>query len=296
MADMAYVWVYQQAVYFIQKNSLTAWYLPPDVTGGELAVYPLNGFLDKGGSLLWGQSWSLASSDRGGLSSQNVFTTTEGQSAVFRSLSRKMRVGPWSASIASENRLGSMASFERAAISLSQPTLAMWLYRRLFRLISLFSLQALSATTSKLHGMRQFQSAAANGIVKSGQKDRWPSLVPTASDEIDPVWFVSNAGTGAWAPFTNWYATCVLAWNGRLFFGSRDGIVFEAMVGGTDNGDPFTGIYVPLFSDVDKPTAQKTARMARIEAKSSAPFGEKVSCLFDFDTSIPSPPGSSPFR
>ncbi len=114
----------------------------------------------------------------------------------------------------------------------------------------------------------------------------------TALSGSVPGWFVGTDTTGAWGRFTDWYATCVLAWNGRLFFGSRDGQIFEAMVGGTDDGDPFTGVYVPLFSDVGKPTAHKTARMARVEAKSRAPFNERVSCLFDFDSNVPSPPDS----
>jgi hypothetical protein len=78
-----------------------------------------------------------------------------------------------------------------------------------------------------------------------------------------------------------------------LFFGSTDGYVIEGNVGGTDNGDPYAGIYVPLFSDVGKPTATKAARMARIETKSGAEINEKVSCLFDFDTAVPSPPDST---
>jgi hypothetical protein len=291
-ADLAFVWVYKEALYFIEKNSLRAWYLEPDFAGGELKPYPLNGYLDKGGSLLWGQSWSLASSDQGGLSSQNVFTTTEGQSAVFQGINPTDT--SWSmVGIYNVGKPLGKHGFIRAGgdivIATDVGDVA------LSKAVQVdYSVLAPTAVSYPI------EVAWSDAIAQRGRDwhcEVWPEgqmaiVVPTASDEIDPVWFVSNTGTGAWAPFTNWYATCVLAWNGRIFYGSRDGQVFEAMVGGTDDGDPFTGIYAPLFSDVGKPTAHKMARMGRIEARSRAPFTGKVSCVFDFDTSVPSPPDS----
>ena len=292
-ADLAFVWQYKESLYFIEKNSLRAWYLAPDTIGGELKPYPLNGFLDKGGSLLWGQSWSLATSDQGGLSSQNVFTTTEGESAVFQGLSPDDAT--WS--MVGVYRVGKPLGkhgFIRAGgdiviasdagdVALSKAVQVDY---------------AVLAPNAVSYPIEVAWNDAITQRGRNWQCEIWPEgqmaiVIPPNSESLDPIWFVSNTGTGAWAPFTNWYATCVLSWNGRLFFGSKEGLVIEAMVGGTDDGQPYTGIYVPLFSDVGKPTAQKTARMARIETKSRAPINEKVSCLFDFDGSLPSPPDSS---
>lgn len=292
-ADLAFVWVYKEALYFIEKNSLRAWYLEPDQIGGELKPYPLNGYLDQGGSLLWGQSWSLASSDQGGLSAQIVFTTTEGESAVFQGLSPSDAT--WS--MVGVYRVGKPLGkhgFIRAGGDLVIATDVG--YVALSKAVQVdFSVLSPSAVS---YSIEVAWSEAISQRGRNWQCEIWPEgqmviVVPPMSDSLTPTWFVSNAATGAWAPFTNWSATCVLAWNGRLFYGSNDGLVFEAMVGGTDNGNPFTGIYVPLFSDVGKPTSYKTARMARVEAKSAAPINEKVSCIFDFNTTVPSPPGSS---
>lgn len=292
-ADFSFVWVYKEALYFIEKNSLRAWYLEPDQVGGELKPYPLNGFLDKGGSLLWGQSWSLASSDQGGLSAQNVFTTTEGESAVFQGLSPEDAT--WS--MVGVYRVGKPLGkhgFMRAGGDLVIATDVG--YVPLSKAVQVdFSVLAPNAVS---YPIQVAWSEAISERGRNWQCEIWPEgqmaiVVPSLSDSIDPVWFVSNANTGSWAPFTNWEATCVLAWNGRLFFGAKGGIVYEAMVGGTDDGELYTGIYVPLFSDVGKPTSYKTARMARLESKSAAPINEKVSCIFDFSTSIPSPPGAS---
>ena len=292
-ADMAFVWVYKEALYFIEKNSLRSWYLEPDMIGGEAKVYPLNGFLDRGGSLLWGQSWSLSSSDSGGLSSQNVFTTTEGESAVFQGISPSdttwspvgvYRVGK------PLGKHGFIKAGGDIVVATDVGDIA------LSKAVQVdFSVLAPNAVSYPINVDWN------DAIIQRGrnwQCEVWPEgqmaiVIPPNSDSFDPVWFVSNANTGAWAPFRNWRAHCVLAWNGRLFYGSDDGLVIEAMVGGSDLGKPYTGVYVPLFSDVGKPTANKAARMARIEAKSRAAISEKISCLFDFDGNVPSPPDST---
>lgn len=292
-ADLAFVWIYKEALYFIEKNSLQAWYLEPDMVGGELKPYPLNGFFDKGGSLLWGQSWSLSSSDSGGLSSQNVFTTTEGESAVFQGINPEDAT--WS--MVGVYRIGKPLGkhgFIRAGgdivIATDVGDIA------LSKAVQVdFSVLAPSAVS---YPIEVAWNDAIRQRGRNWQCEVWPEgqmaiVIPPNSDSLDPVWFVSNASTGAWAPFMGWKAYCVLSWNGRLFFGSDEGLVIEAMIGGTDRGLPYTGVYVPLFSDVNKPTANKAARMARVEAKSRAAISEKVSCIFDFSDSTPSPPDAT---
>lgn len=292
-ADLAYVWVYKEALYFAEKNSLRAWYLEPDQIGGELKPYFLNGYFDKGGSLLWGQSWSLATSDQGGLSAQNVFTTTEGESAVFQGLSPSDTT--WS--MVGVYRIGrplGKHAFIRAGGDIVIASDVGYIALSKAQQVDFTAL----APNAVSYPIEVAWSDAISQRGRNWQCEIWPEgqmaiVIPPNSDSLSPVWFVSNASTGAWAPFTDWYATCVLAFNGRLFFGSRDGLVIEAMVGGTDRGNPYSGVYVPLFSDCGKPTAHKMARMARVEAKSRAAINEKVTCLFDFDTSTPAPPGSS---
>lgn len=291
-ADLAFAWVYKEQLFFVEKNSLRAWYLSVDAIGGTLKSLPLSGNFDKGGSLLWGQSWSLSSSDQGGLSAQNVFTTTEGESAVFQGLSPDDQ--DWS--LVGVYRVGKPLGkhgFIRAGGDIVIATDVG--YVALSKAVQVdFAALAPSAVSYQIENA---WSDAVNQRGRDWHCEIWPEgrmgiVIPPMTDSSNPVWFISNLETGAWAPFTNWYATCVLSWNGRLFFGSRDGFVIEAMVGGSDNGDPFVGIYVPLFSDVGKPTANKAARMARVETKSRAPVNERVSCLFDFEAGLPAPPDS----
>lgn len=83
-ADFSYVWAYKQRLFFTQKDSLNAWYLPVDQIGGTAVELPLGGVFGRGGSLVFGATWSLDSGASGGLSEQWVVVTTEGEVAVYQ--------------------------------------------------------------------------------------------------------------------------------------------------------------------------------------------------------------------
>ena len=83
-ADLSYVWNFKNRLWFIEKNTLDAWYLDVDQIGGELTKFPLGGTLNLGGALLFGASWSLDRSQSGGLGAQCVFATVDGEVAVYQ--------------------------------------------------------------------------------------------------------------------------------------------------------------------------------------------------------------------
>lgn len=48
--DLNYVWVYKNRLFFVEKDSLNAWYLPVDSIGGAAEKFPLGGVFTRGGS------------------------------------------------------------------------------------------------------------------------------------------------------------------------------------------------------------------------------------------------------
>lgn len=76
------VWAFKRRLFFVQKESLDAWYLPVDSIGGTAQILPLGGVFRLGGALLFGGSWSLDSGS--GLSEQCFFVTTEGEAAIYQ--------------------------------------------------------------------------------------------------------------------------------------------------------------------------------------------------------------------
>lgn len=293
-ADMAFVWVYKNTLWFVQKESLVAWHLPVDQIGGTAKRFDLGPEFGQGGSLLIGQSWSMSASGQGGLSEQCVFLSTEGEVVVYQGLSPEPNMG-WS-------KVGTY--------QIGAPMGRRGFIRAGGDLIFCTTIGFVALSTAIQVDMAALSPRAVSYAIEDLWNDTallrdrnwvaclWPesqmvAIAPPAG-ESDPMFLVSNARTGAWSNFTNWNATCMVVFAGGLYFGTPDGFVMQAMVGGTDNGTPFTGTYMPLFSDQGKPTMMKVARMARSELISATAVNEKLSCRFDFDDDKPSPPDVEP--
>jgi hypothetical protein len=101
--------------------------------------------------------------------------------------------------------------------------------------------------------------------------------------------YVANTRTGGWSKFTGWQANCLRVFQGRLFFGSNDGVVVEANVTGADQGNVYTGVYVPLFSDFGAP-GRKVAGMSRAVTRAVSNPNEKLSMQAEYLVNLPPPP------
>lgn len=295
IADMAFVWVFKNTLWFVQKDSLSAWYLPVDSIGGIAEEFPLGGEFGQGGSLLIGQSWSLASGGEGGLSDQCVFLSTEGEAVVYQGLHPSV-TNSWSK--VGTYRIGKpmgRRAFIRAGGDLVFATTIGFVALSTAVQVDMAALspRAVSYAIEEVWNTAVAQRGQENWVCALWPEGQMVAVSPPKA-EVDPLFLVSNARTGAWAPFSNWDATCMEVFEGRLFFGTPDGYVMEAMVGGTDRGTPYTGSYAPLFTDAQKPSTMKVARMARSELLSRTEIHENISCLFDFDFSIPPPPPAQP--
>jgi len=295
-ADLSYVWAYKNRLWFLQKESMTAWYLDVDQIGGVLTAFRLGSEFGRGGALIIGQTWSLAGGADGGLSEQVVFITNEGEVAVYQGSNPALasdwrKVGVYRIG----TPLGSKALIRAGGDLLIATTLGLIPLSQAIQVD--FAALAASAISYPI-------DVPWNEAIRSRGQTGWSCALwaeqqmaivspPILSGYASDV-FVSNARTGAWCRFTNWPITCTETFNGRLLFGTKDGYIKDAMIGGTDDGVPFTGSYIPLFSDAGSPTSMKTAKQARATIRSNAEITEKLSCRFDFDSSLPAPPSVAP--
>jgi len=295
-ADLSYVWAYKNRLWFLQKESMTAWYLPVDQIGGELTPLRLGSEFGRGGALIIGQTWSLEGGAEGGLSEQVVFITNEGEVAVYQGSNPAdsadwRKVGVYRIGIP----LGSKALIRAGGDLLIATTLGLVALSQAIQVD--FAALASTAVSYPI-------DVPWNEAIRTRGQSGWSCALwaeqqmaivspPILSGYASDV-FVSNARTGAWCRFTNWPITCIETFNGRLLFGTKDGFIKDAMVGGTDDGTPFTGSYIPLFSDGGSPTSMKTAKLARATIRSAAQVNVKLSCRFDFNTNLPAPPSVEP--
>lgn len=289
-ADMDFVWVYKNALYFVQKESLSAWYLPVDSIGGEASELPLGAEFGLGGSLLLGQSWSLNASAQGGLSEQCVFLSTEGEAVVFQGL-HPTDTQTWNK--VGTYRIGAplgKRGFIRAGGDLVFATTIGFVALSTAIQVDLGALAPRAVSYAIEDEWNEAVLARGAGWVCMLWPESQMVAIAPPRGEGEPLFLVSNARTGAWSRFTNWNATCMEVFNGILYFGTPNGFVMQAMVGGTDFGVPYTGVYAPLYTDHGKPSVMKRAKLARVEMIANAPINEKLSCRFDFDDDLPSPP------
>lgn len=298
-ADMSFVWVYKSRLYFVQKETLTAWYLEVDSIGGEAASFPMGGVFPNGGSLLFGQPWSLESGGEGGLSEQNIFVTTEGEVAIYQGdnpgeAATWQKVGVY--------RIG--APLGKRAYIRGGGDLAIATTVGLVPLSKAISLDVTALNTATVsYKIADAWSEAVNLRGAQGwQAMVWPEekmamiAPPDMVGSNNPVVFVSNTETGAWGRFTNWEALCFAVYGGRMFFGSSDGCVYQAMAGGFDDEAPYTGVVVPLFDDMGASFATKVAKMVRARTKANTQIVDRCDILADFSLSLPAAPDATPIH
>lgn len=281
---LSYVWAYKSRLFFIEENSMNAWYLPIDSIGGAATKLPMGGLFTLGGSLLFGASWSLDTSGDGGLSEQCVFVSTEGEVVVFQGdnpavASTWSRVGTYKIG----KPLGPKA-FIRAGGDLVIATSIGFvpLSQAIQRDIAALSPAAVSYKIETEWNNFVELRAGSNWCCEV-----WPSsqmvviALPTVNYQPATM-LVSNARTGAWAEYTNWDGNCLKVFNDRLFFGSQDGKVIEANVSGADEGNTYTGLWVPLFDDRRTPEMRKIAMNGRAFMRGPKEPSPTVNCQFDY--------------
>lgn len=295
-ADMSYVWVYKNRLWFAQKNSMNAWYLPVDAIAGAATVFPLAGIFGKGGSLLFGQTWSLESGAAGGLSEQNIFVSTEGEVAVYQgndpaTAATWQKVGVY--------RIGTPLgknAFLRGGGDLAIATSVGLV--PLSKAISL-DVTSLNVATVSYNIADAWSDAVNQRGLEGWSCEIWPELKmafvspPDLVGSTFPVAFVSNTETGAWCRFTNWRMLCMEVFDGQLYFGSPGGIVYAANQSGMDGAVPYTGVAMPLFEDLGTPASVKVGKMGRTVLRALAATSDETVMHVDFDLSMPAPPDAN---
>jgi hypothetical protein len=288
-ANLSQNWVYKNRLFYVEKNSLNAWYLAVDTISGTITKLPLGGVFTLGGSLLFGATWSIESGD--GLSEQCAFFTTEGEVAVFSgndpsSSSTWSKVGTY--------RVGKPKgpkAYIRAGGDLVVATdigfipLSVAVQR---------DIAALSPSAISYPIETAWNDAIADRTA-DWNSTVWPTkqmvivALPTSAGEQAQM-FIANARTGAWCLFTGLDATCMAVFEDRLFFGSKAGLVAEMEVTGADQSTPYTATVIPLFDPLKSPASIKTGLLARSTVRAPGRVQVGLSLQADYNISLPSPP------
>lgn len=292
-ALFTHVWAFKSRLFFILGGSLDAYYLPSDAIGGDVSVFPLGGVFTRGGSLLFGATWSLATNS--GLVASCIFVTTEGEVAVY-SGTDPSTADTWSlVGVYQIGRPLGKKAFIRAggdiiiATDIGFVPVSLAVQRDVAAL-------APGAVSFPIEDEWNRQVSARYEL--TWQCETWPTgqltliAMPRPSGTTAQM-LVANVRTGAWAVVTGWEAKCVAVYGKRAFFGSTGGRVIEMDVSGTDDGMPYTATYVPLFDNLDTASSLKTTLLARATYRAPREIIDQLSMQTDYAVDLPTSPDAA---
>lgn len=293
--QLSFVWAYRNRLFFIERDSLRVRFLGVGAISGALGTVDLNGVFLRGGSLLFGDTWSMDAGD--GLDDRIVFVTTEGEFAVFEgsnpassaavdwSLVGRYDISPPLGPRATMRAGGDLIIATEDGLVPISAAIAK-------------DISALKASAVSQPIAAEWQKEAADRRDLPWEIVKWPAKsyaimsAPVTLPGQPAISLVVNTDTGRWCKFTGWDTRCMALHDGQLFFGTNDGRVKRAEVTGTDDG---AGIYYTVVGNPEHlgtRGAVKTVQQARATYVRATSFADQISASMDYQVVLPSPPSS----
>lgn len=291
-SNLSFVWLYASRLYFVEKNTMSAWYLPIDAIAGAAVKFSLSGIFQEGGYLLFGGRWSLDAGD--GLDDKCLFISSEGEVAVYQGLypgdAGWQKVGvykitpPMGPNATMQAGGDFLVSTEDGIVPISEAVNK--------------DVAALSLAAITQNIQTAWKSEVSSRATLPWEIMKWPTnnlmivSLPRATTDLPKVCYASNLETGAWTTITGWDTRCIARYGTGGYFGTNDGTIHQMDVGGTDDGLPYTCTYVGLPDHIKSIGQIKTVYSARSTFQSNVPFIPKISASTNYKVNLPAAPAS----
>ena len=276
--------LHKNRVWFIQKDTLKAWYLPVQSITGAAVAYDLSAFCPHGGYLIAMGTWTM---DAGyGLDDMAVFITSNGDCLVYRgtdpsSASTWALVGAfW---IGSPIGRRCFIKYQGDLLIITQDGLL-----PLSKALQSSRLDPRVALTDKI------QKATSDAVTNYGSNYGWTVtlyehknalfLNVPVSTNANQQQYVMNTITGAWCNFTGWQANCFEVYENDLYFGGTN-FIGKAWNTNADAGQAIVTRGLQAFSYFGSPAKQKRFTMMRPTFYASSPPAVSGQINVDFDDS-----------
>lgn len=281
------VWNHGKRLFFVEEGTLSAWYLATNAITGALTEFPLQGVFSKGGSLLFGASWSIGAGD--GLGNKCAFFSTEGEVAVYAGTDP-------ATDFVLEGVYEMGAPLNKMAWFQTGGDIAVLTEEGIVSLASSLRMDPAAVIANAItypieDAWREAVRKRANSYPFNVVFWRRESqlIIAGIRDAGEPVCFVSNAQTGAWCRYTGWDMQSACVVGGEMYFGTSDGYIYKANTGGTDAGRAIKGVYLSRFDSMGSPST-KAASILRIKAKTNTDINVRLFCNADYIQNIPTNP------
>ena len=291
-STLSHVWSYANRLFFVEKGTKTAWYLPIDSLGGAAQEFSLAGIFKRGGALSFGATWSMDAGD--GLDDKCVFVSTEGEIAVY-SGTNPGAATDWALSgvYYISKPLGPKATMQAGGdLLIATETGIVPISAAIQKDIGALETVAITRNITP-YWQDQLEIIGNNEyeIVK------WPSLslmVVSQPGDQKKTCLVANLKTGAWSRFTGLDTSCLGFYDNSGFFGAQNGKVYRMQSGGSDDGEIYTAVYVGMHEHMGYQDLQKMVGQAKTTFESRSEVMPSLTMLRDYDLEISGPPSVPP--
>lgn len=281
-------WKFANRLFFVEKDTHSAWYLPVDSIGGAASEFSLAGVFKRGGALLFGGSWSLDSGD--GMDDKCVFVSDGGEVAIYSGtdpssaadwvLQGRYDIAPPLGINANMQAGGDfLIATDDGIVPLSQVVI---------KDPAALSLAAVTRPIERTWAFEVAQNSGSVELVKWAEKGLGFVVLPTSTRTL-----AVNLQTGGWGFATGWDMQCAAVFNRRCFGGFADGTIRALDEGGVDNDQPFTAQYCHAFSGYGSGASFKQAAMMRVAFFASGSFAYDAGLSFDYAPSFNALPSAA---
>jgi hypothetical protein len=292
-ANLVHVNLFKNRLWFVEKNTLKAWYLGTNAIAGAASEFNLQSIAKKGGYLMAMGTWTIDAGE--GVDDYAVFITSQGEVIVYNgtdpaSADTWALKGVW--------QLG--APLGRRCVLKYSGDLLLACYdgvQPMSKALQSSRVNPRVGLTDKIQGAMS-EVAGLYGDVSGWQLDFCPKdsrillSIPVALGS--QMQFAMNTITGAWCKFTGVYANCWEQFDNMSYLGG-DGFVGLFWDGTKDDTIPITGSVLQAFNTFGNPGFNKRWTLAQLIFSASGPPTLSAGVNVDYDpTMINSPVDFSP--
>lgn len=281
--SLANVAVACSRLWFVQKDSSSAWYLPVAAVGGALTEFPLGRVFPRGGYLVAIGNWTVDGGN--GSDDYTIFMSSEGEIAVYKgtdpaSATTFAKVGTYY--IGEPVGKNCFCKYGGDVLILCQNGLF-----PLSKAVQSATINKAAALTAKI------DTAFTEAVSLYGQNPGWQAVAyPQASFVLVNVpvtagyteQYVMNSITGAWCKFTGWYATAWEIFNEELYFASSLKVA-KAWSGVSDFGSTIRAKAQQAYSYFNLRGRQKHFKLLRPVVATDGSFNLQIGLDVDFAVS-----------
>jgi len=287
------VFAYRSRLFFVIKDTLKFAYLPVNSIAGAALSFELSGVFKRGGSLLFGATWSQDAGD--GLDDKAVFVTDLGEVAIYQG-SNPSDANDWTL----VGRYDIAPPLGKNAYTYAGGDLVIMTQNGMVPISQAVnkepSVLALAAVSRPIEPewIREVESRILPWeFVEVPKLNMGLATLPSTGNQPAKC-FVVNLQTSRWGIYTGWDARCVAELSGSGFFGSNDGHIYQMEVGGNDNGMPYLFQCAFAPDDFEFPAIYKSVKLARAVFEAYSNFAPQLSVSSNYGLDYPAPPNAGP--